>query len=364
MTNARFEGAKLSDADKRTAMAHMDTLSVRGLRQPGTVVGRAKGEDLNVAVSGRGLSVGFKSIEAHEVSSIKGQKGEDGYMAVNTDRLKAGDGKVFSTVVLNPDGTIDGNIKSIELGPNTLPDGKIGNIFEMTAVDPKTGKLTNRSMRLSDDLGRPGEGTIGDVRMRNFNPTDISAEGSELQAFDVGASGVWLASDNKTVIGNGAKFDAMFVNGRGNGQIQAGYAGFGLDNAMFKREGETTAWVWGARSKGGYAVLNGFKEGQDFSVAYATLKSLEADKVRAKYKLPPPTYADADDSYRDNVRAYFNRGPFDQNAEQYDFSGIGRMDGTVKLAGTYNKDDHTFWDSVGAAYIGRSASAELDIATA
>ncbi|HRE88637.1 MAG TPA: hypothetical protein PK095_05800 [Myxococcota bacterium] len=303
---------------------------------------------------------GFKDVTATGVSVEKGERGKDGHMAINTDKLKAGDGKDFSTVVMKSDGTIDADLKAIELGPNTK-GGKVGNVFESTkksANDPK--KLETTTLKLGDEKGQAGKFTVGEVRMRDFNPSDISADKSQLQVFDIGADKFVLNSGTNTVVGKGAKLDSVFVKGKGEGQVMAGYSGFGLDGASVETD-QGTASVKDVKSSGGYAVMNGFKPGQEFGVAYANVKDLTAGQIQADWKLPAPSYDKDKAAYDQTMKGWDKRKPYNANEQQLDLSGLGRMNGKVNGSYTYNKDDGGFWDEVGAVFVGRSAEANLDI---
>lgn len=303
---------------------------------------------------------GFKDVTATGVSVEKGEKGKDGHMAINTDKLKAGDGKDFSTVVMKSDGTIDADLKAIELGPNTK-GGSVGNVFESTkksANDPK--KLETTSLKLGDEKGQAGKFTVGEVRMRDFNPKDISADKSQLQVFDIGADRFVLNSGTNTVVGKGAKLDSVFMKGKGDGQVMAGYSGFGLDGASVKTD-QGTASVKDVKSSGGYAVMNGFKPGQEFGVAYANVKDLTAGEIQADWKLPAPNYEKDKAAHDQTMKGWDKRKPYNANDQQLDLSGLGRMNGKANASYTYNKDDGGFWDEVGAVFVGRSAEANLDI---
>ncbi|MFO0745054.1 MAG: hypothetical protein U1F43_05165 [Myxococcota bacterium] len=303
---------------------------------------------------------GFKKVEAQGVKYQAGEKGKDGYMAVNTDYMKAGDGKDFSNIIMKPDGTIDGSIKAIELGPNTLPDGKAGNVFEQTKKKDGSDELSTTSFKLGDEQGNKGKVSVGEVRMRDFNPSDISADKSQLQVFDIGVDKFVLNSGTNTVVGKGAKLDSVFVKGQGKGQVMAGYSGLGLEEGQVKTD-DGTATVKDVKSSGGYAVMTGFAPGQDFAVQYAKVKDLSAGQIDVKWKLPPPDYDKDKAAYDEKMKNWDKRKPYDANAESYDLSGIGNANGHVHGSYTYNKKEPGVLDSIGAAFIGRSVEADVDI---
>ncbi|MCC6623939.1 MAG: hypothetical protein IT385_21965 [Deltaproteobacteria bacterium] len=309
---------------------------------------------------------GFKSVKASEVDVT--QKGADGSVTkVQTDHLKAGDGKSFSSVIYGPDGKLNGDIKAIELGPNTGKDGKVGNVFEQT-----NAKGEKTSLKLGDEKGQAGKFTVGQVKMRDFNPADITAKGSSLQVFDIGADKFVFNNDTHTVVGNGAKLDSVFVKGQGEGKTMAGFSGLEVKDASVREKNAYPEWMPGGRDKeiagikdlkssGGYAIMQGLKPGEKFDVAYAKLNDLSAGEIRADIKLPPPTYEDAVKSQKDAQKNHANRPGYDPSKDRIDLSGLSKMNGSVGAKYTYNKDDDTVLDSVGAFFTGRSASVSTEI---
>jgi hypothetical protein len=342
VTGVGYEGIG-PDGVKRTAS--VESLNINGLK------GEA-GQNGNVGV-------GFRDVTVKGVDYEQGEKGQVGYAHMQSDKLKAGNGRDMSSILMKPDGTFDGSVKAIEVGPGTRAT--------WIAKDEKSGEAVTHNAGLKAP-GEKGGLNVGEIRMKDFNPGDLSSDKSQLQVFDIDAHSFVYNGGNNTIVGRGAHLDAVFVKGAGDGRVMGGYSGMELDGVHANMDlpdgGRAKVDATGVRSEGGYALVDGFKEGQEFGLAYAHLKSLEGDHIQADIKVPPPktgieAYLEAQRKYEKDLALWREgKGP---KPQRVNLEGLQHTNGTVGGSYTYNQDDDNVWDSIGAAFTGRSVEGDVNI---